>query len=337
MNFPLRTEIAIEKSLWDLHYKSPILFMGSCFSNHIGGMLQRCKFPILLNPFGILYNPISIATAFDMIIDQCEIKKEELILNNNLWHSFQFHGSFSNSSSEKVIENCNQSICDSFLFLKNAQFLFITFGTAWAFRLKETGEVVSNCHKVPEEKFDRFRLSIEEIIKDWIPLLTRIHEINSQIKVIFTVSPIRHFKDGAHENQLSKSTLLLAIDEIVRTYPIQQIGYFPSYELMNDELRDYRFYDSDMVHISETGINFIFEKFKTVYFTESTSICYDKIQSLIKAKEHRLLTDDSKSINNFSKSMISMIEKLKSAYPYINFQPELEHFRKLGCLEGGFY
>jgi hypothetical protein len=333
MSFPLRTEVTIEPSKWDIDYQSPSIFMGSCFSDHIGGILSKNKFPVLLNPFGVLYNPISISTALSMVLDQHEVSKEELILHDKIWHSFYFHGSFSDTSFEKVIEKCNRSIQESNLFLKNSRFLFVTFGTAWVFRSKETGKIVSNCHKIPAASFDRFRLSINEIKDEWISLLSKIHRINPNLKIIFTVSPIRHFKDGAHENQLSKSTLLLAIDEIMKTYPVQQIGYFPSYELMNDELRDYRFYDSDMVHISETGIRFIFEKFRSVYFSKSTNICFDQIQSVIQAKEHRLLSNDIQSIRKFSQSMIHKIEKLESSYPYINFQEENEHFENLEGME----
>jgi len=333
MSFPLRTEVTIEPSKWEVDYRSNALFMGSCFSDHIGKILSGNKFPVMLNPFGVLYNPISLSTALNMMLNQHEISKEELIIHDKIWHSFYFHGSFSNTSPEKVIERCNRSIRESHLFLKSARFLFVTFGTAWVFRSKETGKIVSNCHKIPAASFDRFRLSINEIKDEWISILSKIHRINPNLIIVFTVSPIRHFKDGAHENQLSKSTLLLAIDEIMKTYPVQQIGYFPSYELMNDELRDYRFYDSDMVHISETGIRFIFEKFKSVYFSKITNACFDQIHSVVQAKEHRLLSNDILSIRKFSQSMIQKIRKLESAYPYINFQEEIKHFENLGDLE----
>jgi hypothetical protein len=333
MNLPLRTEVDIQPSKWDFNYQSPALFMGSCFSDHIGGILLRCKFPVLLNPFGVLYNPISLSTSLKMILNQDKIRKEELLNQDKIWHSFQFHGSFSDSSPEKVIEKCNNSILNSHQFIKKARFLFITFGTAWVFRYKETGKIVSNCHKIPSTEFERFRLSIDEIKDEWIAILSQLQSFNPDLKIIFTVSPIRHFKDGAHENQLSKSTLLLVIDEIINTDPNKQIGYFPSYELMNDELRDYRFYDSDMVHISETGIRFIFEKFRSTFFTDQTNACFDQIQPVIQAVEHRILNNDTQSIRRFSQTMISKIEKLRSDYPHINFQPEIEHFEKLEGLE----
>jgi hypothetical protein len=333
MSFPLRTEVKIEPSKWDVNYETSSLFMGSCFSDHIGGMLSKYKFPVLLNPFGVLYNPISLSTALNMMLEQHEISIDDLVSHDHLWHSFQFHGSFSDASPVKVVEKCNNSIHHSHSFLKSARFLFVTFGTAWVFRHKKTNKIVSNCHKIPAADFDRFRLYIDEIKNEWIEILSKIHNFNPDLKIIFTVSPIRHFKDGAHENQLSKSTLLLAIDEIIKDYPIQQIGYFPSYELMNDELRDYRFYDSDMVHISETGVRFIFEKFKSTFFSDPTNACFDQIQSIIQAKEHRLLSNEIQSIRKFSQTMIGKIEKLKSSFGYINFQEEIEHFKNLEGLE----
>jgi hypothetical protein len=333
MNFPLRTEVTIEPPGWDIDYQSPSIFMGSCFSDHIGGILLKYKFPVMLNPFGVLYNPVSLSTALNMMLDQHEVNKDELINWGQIWHSFNFHSSFSDTSPEKVIMKCNRSIRDSNLFLINSRFLFVTFGTAWVFRFKETGKIVSNCHKIPDSSFDRFRLTIDQIKNEWISILSKIHSINPHLKIIFTVSPIRHLKDGAHENQLSKSTLLLAIEEIMKAYPNKQIGYFPSYELINDELRDYRFYDSDMVHISETGIRFIFEKFKSAFFSDLTSVCFGQVQSVVQAKGHRILTTDIQSIKKFSQSMICKIEKLKSSYPYINFKEEIEHFRKLEGLD----
>jgi hypothetical protein len=329
MNFPLRTEVAIEPLGWNIDYQTPSIFMGSCFSDHIGGMLLKYKFHVMLNPFGVLYNPVSLSTSLNMMLEKHEIKKEELVNWGQMWHSFQFHGSFSDSSYERVLEKCNQSIDESHLFLGKAQFLFITFGTAWVFRYKETGKIVSNCHKIPATYFDRSRLTVDEIKGEWISILSKIHRLYPNLKIIFTVSPIRHFKDGAHENQLSKSTLLLAIDEIIKSYPNNQIGYFPSYELINDELRDYRFYDSDMVHISETGIRFIFEKFKSAFFSDLTSTCFEQVKSIVQATEHRVLSNDIQSINKFSRSMISKIKNLKSSYPYINFREEIEHFGKL--------
>ncbi|HNW50821.1 MAG TPA: GSCFA domain-containing protein [Prolixibacteraceae bacterium] len=337
MDFPLRTEVSIEPAQWDFNYQTPAMFLGSCFSDHMGGALLRSKFPVQLNPFGVLYNPISLSMALNRILDQQEVSNDELVFHDGLWHSFYFHGSFSNSSKETLIEQCNRAIAEASTFLKSAQFLFITLGTAWVFRHQESGKIVSNCHKIPASNFERFRLSIDEIREQWLPLLSRIHQFNPKLKIIFTVSPIRHFKDGAHENQLSKSTLLLAIDEITQAYPVEQIGYFPSYELMNDELRDYRFYKEDMVHIAETGIRFIFEKFKFAFFSKETTECFNQIQPIILAKEHKILNKNDQSVTIFAEKTIEKITYLQKKYPNVNFEEEMKHFIDLAGLEKGFY
>lgn len=329
MDFPLRTEIEIDCPYWKLGYQTPSLFIGSCFSDNIGGLLLRYKFPVLLNPFGVLYNPASIANAIYMALDHVEISPNELVYHNNLWHSFSFHGAYSSPEKNKVIQTGNTTINNTHSFLKKADFLFVTFGTSWVFKYKETGSIVANCHKVPVNQFDRFKLSVGYIVYQWKELLSKLHEFNPGLKVVFTVSPIRHLKDGAHGNQLSKSTLLLAIDELIKATPVGQVVYFPAYEIVNDELRDYRFYASDMIHISETAINFIFTKFISSFFTSETRDCYQQVKSIIMAKEHRILNSDTESLTKFSQSMLERIDKLGKAYPYINFQEEVEHFQTL--------
>jgi len=336
MDFPLRTEIEINCPKWEFDYLTPSVFIGSCFSDNIGGILLRHKFPVLLNPFGVLYNPFSISKAIQRIIGQQIISTDDLICHDGLWHSFYFHGSFSDPAPETVIQKCNTIIRSSHTFLKDTKFLLVTLGTAWTYRYIPSGEIVSNCHKIPSNQFKRERASVGEIVGEWLMLLQALHDFNPDLKIVFTVSPIRHFKDGAHDNQLSKSTLLLAIDEIIKQYPEGQATYFPAYEIVNDELRDYRFYTSDMIHISETAISFIFEKFKSAFFSRQTIDCYQEIKNIIQAREHRILTNNNRSITQFSHSMIEKIEKLKKAYPYINFEEEAKHFQSLGSLEEGF-
>jgi hypothetical protein len=329
MSFPLMTEIKMEKSDIRVDYTTPMFFIGSCFSDNIGGILSRLKFPVMLNPFGVLYNPVSISNSIDSIINKTIIEEESLFYQNNLWHSFHFHGSYSGVEKKAVLKNCNNSLLEAHDFLKNAQCLFVTFGTAWVFESIENNQIVSNCHKLPSQQFNRFRLTVEEIVTAWKSLISEISKFNPSLKIVFTVSPVRHFKDGAHENQLSKSTLLLAIDEIIKLCPETTIAYFPAYEIINDELRDYRFYARDMVHISETGIQFIFERFKDCYLISSTLECLNEIDGIVMAKEHRFLTNDIVSIQKFGASMLKKIEKLNYIYPHINFESEFEYFKNL--------
>ncbi len=254
MNISFRTEIKAARSKWDIGLSTPVLLSGSCFSDNIGGKLSELKFPVLLNPFGVLYNPHSIARSIEMIINNECITEKTLVKQNNLWHSLSFHGSFSKLNPAETAANCNNAIKKANDFLGKANFLIVTFGTAWLYRYKQTGEIVANCHKIPHKNFTRERLTISEITEHWKTLLTKLLDFNPNLKIIFTVSPVRHLKDGAHGNQLSKATLLLAIENIIKLLPGEQIEYFPSYEIINDDLRDYRFYDSDMLHIAETGL-----------------------------------------------------------------------------------
>lgn len=333
MDFPFRTEVKLNEADKDLNYMTPVFFIGSCFSDNIGRKLEKSKFPVLLNPFGVLYNPISIYSALKAIIDKKHITGNNLVFHNNLFHSFLFHGSFSSSSSEKLIKKCNEVIEEANDFLKKSSYIFITFGTSFVYEYKETGEIVSNCHKIPDSEFKRYRLTVDQTVSKWNRLISELRQINPELQIIFTVSPVRHFKDGAHENQLSKSVLLLAIDEIIKENNQQGISYFPAYEIMNDELRDYRFYSEDMVHISETGVNYIFEQFRKCFFKSGTLECMKEINEIVRAGEHRILNPDPVSLNKFRDTMIGKIEKLSSAYPFINFNKELEHFKNLSYIE----
>lgn len=328
-----RTEVTINRSLWDIGYNTPVMFAGSCFSDNIGEKMEELKFPVLLNPFGVLYNPHSIARSIEMIIQKQTITEHELVKHNNLWHSLCFHGSFSEPSPEKTANLCNQAIVRANDFLKNAAYMIITFGTSWVYRYRQTDEVVANCHKIPGNQFLHERLTVEQITEQWVDILSKLHQFNRGIKIIFTVSPVRHLKDGAHGNQLSKAILLLAVENIIKLLPDEQIVYFPSYELVCDDLRDYRFYDKDMVHISETGIDYIFKKFADSYFNKPVFQLISEIKSVTDAYKHKLLTNDKDTIRKFGEKMRIKAETLSAAFPYINFQLEIDHFRKIENIE----
>ncbi|MBP7507527.1 MAG: GSCFA domain-containing protein [Prolixibacteraceae bacterium] len=333
MDFPFRTEIKINESGKDFNYSTPAFFIGSCFSDNIGRKLEKSKFTVMLNPFGVLYNPVSICSALNTIIKKTQITHNDLILHNNLYHSFLFHGSFSCTSPEKLIMKCNEVIEEANNFLKKSSFIFITFGSSFVYEYKETGEIVSNCHKIPDSAFKRYRLTVEQTVSKCNELISDLKYFNPELQIIFTVSPVRHFKDGAHENQLSKSVLLLAIDEIIKDNSNKEISYFPAYEIMNDELRDYRFYTEDMIHISEIGVNYIYAQFRKCFFKTNTLECMKEINEIVRASEHRILNPDPVSLSMFRDTMIAKILKFGSAYPFINFNKELEHFNNLSYIE----
>ena len=260
----LQTTVDIKPSEWKIGYEDKILLLGSCFADSIGEMMAQRGLQVTCNPFGTLYNPISIAQALNL---QCPISNDQipLIYHEGLYHSMSHHGSFSRPTEEETraavadsIETMQRALCE-------ANVVIVTFGTAWVYEMN--GEVVGNCHKLPADNFIRRRLSVDEIVQTWQPIIAQYPDKHW----LFTVSPIRHVKDGLHENQLSKATLLMAVEQLVNgTCPSGKWHYFPSYEIMLDELRDYRFYAEDLVHPSPVAIQYIWERFADTYCTPQT-------------------------------------------------------------------
>ena len=263
----LQTIVDIKPSEWKIGYEDKILLLGSCFSDEIGAQMQQRYMQVTCNPFGTLYNPLSIANAINY---KSPITNNQLPLveYEGLWHSMAHHGSFSRSTKEEAEEAVKESIVTMQKALNEATVVIVTFGTAWVYEMN--GDVVGNCHKLPEKLFTRRRLSAEEIVAAWRPILEQYNDKHW----IFTVSPIRHIKDGLHENQLSKATLLMAVEELGNTenrvQNTERITYFPSYEIMLDELRDYRFYADDLVHPSSLAVNYIWERFTDTFCTSQT-------------------------------------------------------------------
>ena len=213
-----------------------------------------------MNPFGTLYNPSSIAEAIRMLLQPEQFTGDDLFQHEGIYHSFSHHSRFSSPSETECLANINRRLFSSADTILKAQRMILTFGTAWVYKLKSSGKVVSNCHRLPEKMFDRQLLTVGEIVAEWKSLLLSLWKQNPELKILFTVSPIRHWKDGAHGNQLSKATLLLAIDALQKEFP-EHTAYFPAYEIMMDELREYRFYADDMLHPSTTAIEYIWERF----------------------------------------------------------------------------
>ena len=259
----LQTIVDIAPSKWKIGYEDKILMLGSCFSDEIGEQMQQRYLNVTCNPFGTLYNPLSIAQAINL---QSSISNLQLVYHEGLWHSMAHHGSFSRATKEEAERTVRASIETMQQALKEATVVIVTFGTAWVY--EKDGQIVGNCHKLPESCFTRRRLSVEEIVAAWRPILDRYPDKHW----LFTVSPIRHIRDGLHENQLSKATLLQAVEQIVlHSYPSPATRrYFPSYEIMLDELRDYRFYADDLVHPSSLAVNYIWERFVDTFCTPQT-------------------------------------------------------------------
>ena len=290
--------------------------LGSCFAENLGAMMLQFKFNIMVNPFGIVYHPAASAQQLERIITGKLYTAAELQYNNELWHSFDHHGRFSHSDISVCINQINKELQQAHDQLTRSEWLVVTFGTAWAYRLKNTGRIVANCHKFPASDFERIRFDVDELYVIWAETIAKLRLFNPAIKIIFTLSPIRHLRDGAHENQLSKSILLLAIDRLIRE--IENTAYFPAYEIVLDELRDYRFYAENMTHPNTVTINYIWQRFCKCYMAEDTMQTMKTVEDIVKAIAHRPLHDTS-GYRQFTASYLEKIAKLKHKYPHIDF------------------
>jgi hypothetical protein len=322
----LTTPVAIPNYKQKIKYKSKMLFIGSCFSDNIGNWLYEHHFSALCNPLGTMYNPCSVALALENIIESKKYVFKDLHERKGQYFNFDFHGSFVNTDKDLAIDQMNKAVESAHKYLNSLDYLFVTFGTAWIFELKTSGKVVANCHKMPETLFNRRKLSVEEIFNIWIKIQEKLFAKFPNLNIVYTVSPIRHLKDGAIENMLSKSALFLAIEQLVSAN--QNAHYFPAYEILNDELRDYRFYASDMVHLSETSIEYIRNKFSTHFFSIETQNMYKSIAEIIAASKHRPLHPKSIEYQQFCKKMIAKTKALNKTHPEIDFSEEILKFSK---------
>ncbi|MGB5363048.1 MAG: GSCFA domain-containing protein [Aureibaculum sp.] len=312
-----RTEISIQKENHLIDYDSDIILLGSCFAENIGDKLSYHKFNSLVNPYGILFHPIAIEKAITQSINQIKYTKEDLYFFNELWSSFNHHSKFSSINSENILSKINKGIANFNLRLRSASHLIITLGTAWVYRFIEKDKIVANCHKIPQKKFTKELLSIDDISESLEAIITLIKSVNKNISVILTLSPVRHLKDGFIENSLSKAHLLSAIHEVINIK--EKIHYFPSYEIMIDELRDYRFYDEDMLHPNSMAIKYIWDKFRNSWMSEKTVKLSNKVENLQQSLAHRPFHPESKQHQAFLKSIKDQISSLNKQYPNINF------------------
>lgn len=315
-----RTPVEPPELAWKTGYKAKNIFMGSCFTENMGERMAKLCFAADVNPFGIVYNPASMAQSLLRLVKNEPFAESDLVFRDGLWHSFMHHGSFSGIDKNAVLESINHRLEAGHKFLKQADFLFITLGTAWVFELKNTGMVVSNCHKFPASNFCHFRLGVTEIVDFLHESLDAVWKINPALRAVFTVSPIRHLKDGAVENQLSKSTLLLAVDSLVHGFG-DKCAYFPAYEIVMDELRDYRFYADDMVHISAAAIDYIWEKFEKAAIDKESREIAQKISDLHKDMNHKPFNPKSKTYRDFLEKTLAKINDVSRNYSYINLSP----------------
>lgn len=319
----LYTYIHIPRAPFHFSCTERMLLLGSCFAENIGTRLAGNKFNVDINPFGTLYNPASIAAALRRLLHPERFTADDLLQHEGVYHSFSHHSRFSSTSETECLRNINDRLEASANGFRKTTYLVVTLGTAYVYRLKSSGEVVANCHKLPEKMFDRSMLTVGEIIAEWKELLLSLWKQNPDLKILFTVSPIRHWKDGAHGNQLSKATLLLAVDELQAAYP-ERIAYFPAYEIMMDELRDYRFYATDMLHPSELAIDYIWQRFTENFLSDETKGILKEWAEIQKAINHRPFQPESDAYKRFISQTLLKMERINEKFPSFDLTKEME-------------
>jgi len=318
-----RTIVEVKECETKISHHSGIMFLGSCFAENIGDRLVENRFHIEINPFGIIYNPLSIANSLDILIENKKFTENDLFFNNDQWNSFFHHSRFSNPDKQECLNNINSRIETANDFLKKADYLFITIGTSWVYEYIETKMIVSNCHKIPAGEFNRLFLSTNQIIDIFSQVIQQIRDYNFKIKIIFSISPIRHLKDTAEGNMISKATLLVSVYELNKIFGT---GYFPAYEIMMDDLRDYRFYDDDKVHPSKQAIDYIWEKFANAYLEEESRAFIKEFTKIHAAVHHRPVNEKSEGYQAFLRSHLQLVEKMQKKYPGIDLSKEKAFF-----------
>ena len=316
MNFT--TKIPITQNANPIDYNSKIVSFGSCFAENMGDKLLYYKFQTQVNPFGIIFNPFSIEKLIERVVLQRYFTKDDIFFFNERWHCYEVHSELSDADAEVFLSKLNQILLDTQKQLQQATHIIITYGTSWVYRHIETNAIVANCHKVPQKQFSKELLSIDSIQKAIQNTVSLIATLNPKCNFIFTVSPVRHLKDGFVENQVSKAHLIAAIYATTNTKQ-QTLNYFPSYEIMMDELIDYRFYADDMVHPSPMAIDYIWERFAATQIDASAITTMELVQTIQKGLAHRPFNPNSESHQKFEANLKEKIATLEAQYSFMKF------------------
>ena len=313
-----QTTIPIQKSDFLIDYSSKLVSFGSCFAENMGNKFHYFKFSILTNPFGIIFNPISLEKIILRSIHKKYFTEKDIFYHNEAWHCYEVHSELSNPDKAEFLITLNQLIDTTNVHIEKLTHCLITFGTSWAYKHIESDEIVANCHKVPQKHFVKKLLSVSEIEASIHNIISEIQSINPNAKFIFTVSPVRHIKDGFVENSVSKAHLIAAIYNILSA-PALAAAYFPSYEIMMDELRDYRFYAEDMLHPNQTAIDYIWMKFSENYINETELETMQQISEIQKSLKHRPFNPNSESHLKFQENLDHKINAIVAKYPEMKF------------------
>lgn len=312
------TPIPIAKSSHPIDYTSKIVSLGSCFAVNMGQKLDYFKFRNITNPFGILFHPEALEKFISYALQQKQFTQADIFQQNDLWHCFDAHSELSHPDKNVLLNNLNEACSLANAKLKEATHLIITLGTAWVYRNTASGNLVANCHKVPQKEFTKELLSPEAIKQSLDSIIAMVTEVNPKLNFIFTVSPVRHIKDGFTENQWSKANLISALHQTINNKQ-QTINYFPSYEIMMDELRDYRFYAEDMIHPSSVAVDYIWERFTEAYITSEAQQTMKLADSIQKGLSHRPFNPDTEQHQAFLHKINEKVETLHKQFPHIIF------------------
>ncbi len=318
-----RKELLIKPFKEQIQLDDLLFLCGSCFSENLGAKLAAYHFRTLVNPYGILFNPISIVQSLQNVLSNKNYTPEDIFYHEGLWKSWNHHSQFSGENQDKVLQSLNHSNQKAHKHLQQSRWLILTLGSAWVYS-RENGEVVANCHKIPTDKFKKSLLSVSEIGESMEQLLQNLEKFNPNLRVIFTISPVRHLRDGYIENNWSKAVLIQSVHEIVNKY--SGACYFPSYELIIDDLRDYRFYAEDMVHPNYLATDYIWEKFQLACIDEKSRTFFPDINRINAAKAHKAFQPASEAHRKFRQKNLELVRDLQHRLPFLDWQHDLHFF-----------
>lgn len=316
-----RTELKITPFQSKIEYHDSLFFIGSCFATSIGERCAKNGLQTMINPFGVTYNPLSVLEVLRHIVDCKEVEDSYFRQVGGKWCSMLHHSSFDSATLSEIKDKTMSATREAHCFINRASYMFITLGTAWVYQDKISGEIVNNCHKIPDNMFVRRRLTLSEIVDNFSAFVDKYEG-----KIIFTVSPIRHLKDTLEGNSLSKATLRTAVGELCEKYP-SRVFYFPSYEIMMDDLRDYRFYEADMLHPSGVAVDYIYSLFEKALVSDGTIDYCRRMEKISRAMEHRVVDSQSEEYEKFKKSMLTNILSIKDDYPLGEYGDSIKFFK----------
>ncbi len=325
MNFFLPFPIAPLSQ--NIRYSDRIMMIGSCFSAGIGERLASYKFKVLQNPTGIIYHPHMISEAVERCIENRKFEEAELFENNGLFHCWSHHSEFSGTDKASTLGKMNDQLECAHEFLKTCDYLILTPATAYGYFLVQDQKMVGNCHKMPGHLFDKRLTDSNSIIENLKDTIDKVRSFQPEIKIIFTISPVKHYRDGIVENNISKSHVIAAVHQV--TAESSGVYYFPSYEILIDELRDYRFFKNDFAHPNETAVSYIFQRFVDFAFDENTKTLMNRVGEIITASQHRMHFPHSEKSKGFANQQLKKISNLKAEFSFLDFEKEIEHFKNI--------